>query len=139
MKIGYARVSTLDQNPDLQKDALEKAGCKKAADELFDKTAAVLTRVCETFPESALHQNNLAWMSAKCRRKLDDALRRAQRAVALRPESVGYRDTLAEVHFARGDREEAIRQMQKCIAMQPDNPFFQKQLARFLGQTSPGT
>ena len=29
MKIGYARVSTHDQNYDLQKDALEKAGCKK--------------------------------------------------------------------------------------------------------------
>lgn len=29
MKIGYARVSTLDQNPDLQRDALERAGCEK--------------------------------------------------------------------------------------------------------------
>ena len=29
VKIGYARVSTLDQNPDLQKDALERAGCEK--------------------------------------------------------------------------------------------------------------
>ena len=29
MKIGYARVSTLDQNPELQFDALTAAGCEK--------------------------------------------------------------------------------------------------------------
>src|SRR5689334_2996570 len=29
MRIGYARVSTADQNPDLQEDAVQKAGCEK--------------------------------------------------------------------------------------------------------------
>lgn len=30
MKIGYARISTMEQNLDLQIDTLEKAGCKKS-------------------------------------------------------------------------------------------------------------
>ena len=29
VRIGYARVSTTEQNPDLQEDALQKAGCEK--------------------------------------------------------------------------------------------------------------
>jgi DNA invertase Pin-like site-specific DNA recombinase len=33
MKIGYARVSTDDQNLDLQKDALTRAGCKRIYEE----------------------------------------------------------------------------------------------------------
>ena len=40
MKIAYARVSTLDQNPDLQKDALEKAGCEKVIVDQVSGTVA---------------------------------------------------------------------------------------------------
>jgi DNA invertase Pin-like site-specific DNA recombinase len=40
MKIGYARVSTLDQNPDLQRDDLEKAGCEKVIVDQISGTVA---------------------------------------------------------------------------------------------------
>lgn len=33
MKIGYARVSSIDQNPNVQRDALKAAGCKKVVTE----------------------------------------------------------------------------------------------------------
>ncbi len=50
MLIGYARVSTFDQNPDLQNDALNKAGCEKIFTDTVSGTVAQrpgLTKVKE--------------------------------------------------------------------------------------------
>lgn len=41
MKIGYARVSTTEQNLSLQTDALEQAGCEKV---FYDQISGAKTR-----------------------------------------------------------------------------------------------
>lgn len=54
MKIGYARVSTTDQNLDLQIEALEKAGCEKIYQEKISgstKNRPELDKMIEQFRE----------------------------------------------------------------------------------------
>jgi DNA invertase Pin-like site-specific DNA recombinase len=54
MLIGYARVSTQDQNLDLQREALTKAGCQRVFEDTVRGTRADrpgLTRVLETLRE----------------------------------------------------------------------------------------
>jgi tetratricopeptide (TPR) repeat protein len=111
--------------------ALEKAGRKKDVDELFTRTTAAYEAMCKEYPQSAFAHNSFAWLCANCRRRLDDALTHAQTAVKLEPKAAGYLDTLAEVHFRRGEREKAIEMMQKCVAMEPKSSYFRKQLERF--------
>ena len=49
MLIGYARVSTTDQNLSLQKDALEKAGCERIYEDELSGTKDNCTDLLKAF------------------------------------------------------------------------------------------
>jgi hypothetical protein len=110
---------------------LEKVGRQQEAAELFSKAFEAGQALCQEFPRFASQHNNLAWMSARSHQRLDAALDHAQTAVRLDPTNPAYLDTLAEVHFQRGDRELAIRHAQRCLQLDPDNCHFRSQLHRF--------
>jgi Tfp pilus assembly protein PilF len=106
-------------------------GRVKEADELFQHGLKLFEKLCTEYPNGAVGHNSLAWLAARCRRNLDQALVHARKAVELAPKDSGYLDTLAEVHFQRGDKDTAQTLMKKCIAMAPKRDYYRQQLHRF--------
>jgi tetratricopeptide (TPR) repeat protein len=110
---------------------LEKRGHKAEADELFGRVWAAHRKVLTDFPASPFSRNSLAALGAACRRELDASLKYATEAAAADPKSAGFRETLAEVHFRRGDRAEAVRLMEALAAESPRSRLYRRQLARY--------
>ena len=110
---------------------LDEAGKTEAADELFTRSYELIDETCEMFPNSALHHNNAAWLAARCKRRLDDALAHINRALELVPNQAQYIDTLGEVYFQQGKIDLAIDCAKQCIELEPKTAFYQKQLTRF--------
>jgi tetratricopeptide (TPR) repeat protein len=101
------------------------------ADALYHRMAVVFENRLSEYPRSATLHNNLAWLSARCGRRLQDALEHARQAVALEPDSAAYLDTLAEVQFRLGDRQAAVRASRRAVQLRPGDETLRRQLERF--------
>lgn len=73
--------------------------------------------------------NNLAWLAAERRTRLDEALTWAKRAVELEPKVPQFQDTLGWVHRARGELERAMAVLQKAASMEPQQAVLWYHLA----------
>ncbi|HZL34303.1 MAG TPA: hypothetical protein VFC78_03270 [Tepidisphaeraceae bacterium] len=122
---------TLDSLPIALVHDFEKLGRRKEADGLFNKWFTAGEARCARFPNSGHEFNEQAWLAAQCHRQLDKALACADRAVALEPTDVPIIDTLAEVHYQRGEYDAAIAAIKRCIALDPDSIRNRRQLALF--------
>jgi len=117
--------------------AFERAKRPDDANAIFQLTYEYFERTIRDYPRSAEHHNNLAWLSARCHRRLDEALGMARKAVELAPREANYLDTLAEVLFHQGHREEAVKQSQRCTELAPREATFRRQLERFQNEPLP--
>jgi tetratricopeptide (TPR) repeat protein len=109
----------------------DRQGHRREADALFDRLFVRLEKLSRDYPKSAFAHNACAWLGASARRRLDGALEHARRAAELEPKNAGYLDTLAEVHFRRGERDQALAAMRQCLELTPNRDYFRKQLQRF--------
>ena len=110
--------------------ALLQRGRGKDAEELYVRCVRLHAAVCLEFPSRASSHNQLAWLAARCGRDLDKALTHARQAIELEPTAAGYRDTLAEVHFQRGEKDQALAASAECLRLAPDNSYYRRQRER---------
>ena len=96
-----------------------------------ERVAGLLTRTLKRPDADAGTLNALAWFTATHDLHLDEALVAAERAVALSPEDSNILDTLAEVHFRRGEVQQAIAVMKRALELSPKDAYLQGQLERF--------
>jgi len=118
--------------------ALVRAGRQEDARRLIERVLSHYRRLLEAWPRSAALHNAAAWLLVRCRTRLDEALAHARRGVELDPDNCAIIDTLAEVHFQRGNRSEAIATIRRCIELEPWHRRHRDALMRFESQ-SPDT
>src|SRR4051812_17824271 len=88
MRVGYARVSTTDQNLDLQQDALEQAGCEKLFTEVVSGAQAQRPGLQEA--QAFLREGDtlVVWKLDRLGRSLQHLIETVQ---ALQQQGIGFR------------------------------------------------
>ena len=87
MRIGYARVSTLDQNLDLQEDALKAAGCEKIYTDKSGGTRAERSGLGRALADLRAGDRLVVWKLDRLGRSLRHLI---ETVTALRDRGVGF-------------------------------------------------
>ncbi|MFK7911752.1 MAG: tetratricopeptide repeat protein [Akkermansiaceae bacterium] len=94
---------------------LSKAEIGKTYDQWFEESYRHVEKAAKRYPGSHNTHNTAAWLCSRSVRKLDEAERHSAKALKIRPHQGAYLDTMAEVWFARGNREKAVEWSQKAV------------------------
>ena len=127
----------LHKDPSLATDivpALDDTGNYNDAQKCFDAAYTDMKASVTADPTSAEAKNNLAWLCARCGRKLDEAVKLSQQAITTAPDNSAYLDTAAEAQFRNKNPKEAIRLETRALQLKPNDSFMTGQLKRFEGK-----
>jgi tetratricopeptide (TPR) repeat protein len=128
----------LHEDPGLAADvvpALQQTGRTADAEKYFNFAYKDLSDELSAHPTDAEAMNNLAWLCARCNRRLDEAVKLADQAVAAEPDNSAYLDTDAECHFLAGDKQTAIKLETRALQLTPNDTFMMGQLQHFRGES----
>ena len=117
---------------------VRKAGLTRELERWFGASWKNISEVIKRYPENDNSRNTAAWFASRAGLKLTEAEKHLKFALDRNPNQPAYLDTMAEVHFAKGDRKAAIkwsdRAMMHYPLTDPTPPFdlmIRKQNQRF--------
>jgi tetratricopeptide (TPR) repeat protein len=110
---------------------LDLAGETQRADAVVDRLKGFYHELLADYPTSSTHCNNYAWVLACARRNADAAVRHAHTAVAGRPNSPGFIDTLAESYFAAGNIDKAVEIINHAASIEPEKAYYRNQRKKY--------
>jgi tetratricopeptide (TPR) repeat protein len=117
--------------------SLRKAGLLREHNAWFDLAWRGITSVIARFPESENTYNTAGWMAARAQRNLDQAEGFLEKALAKSPDQAAYLDTMAEIHFAKGNRQKALAWSAKAVNYMPLDTMIRRQHERFRTEPLP--
>jgi len=110
---------------------VKKAGLKEELNRWFGESWELVNAAITEYPGSDNTRNTAAWFASRAGLKLDEAEKHLQLALAQTPDQPAYLDTMAEVHFAKGDRKGALEWSRKAVNFSPFDDMIRKQYRRF--------
>jgi Tfp pilus assembly protein PilF len=102
--------------------AIREAGLIHEHDEWFRSSWEFLAKVVKDYPESENTYNTAGWLASRARRNLVQAQQFLEKALALNPTESNYLDTMAEIHFANGQRAKALEWSARALNYSPNSP-----------------
>ncbi len=117
--------------------ALRKMGLIKEHDEWFKISWGRMVAVITKFPDSDNTRNTAAWLASRALRNLDEAQQEEEKALALNPDQFAYLDTMAEIHFAKGNRVKALEWSRQAVNFMPLDSQLRRQHERFRSAALP--
>jgi tetratricopeptide (TPR) repeat protein len=111
---------------------------QKSYDAQSVKVGVRSIKIDGTLTEAAGPLNDLAWLCARTGERRDEAVRLAERAVALDPANYMLVDTAASAYYAAGDAAKAVVMEKRALKMRPCDTFMQGQLRMFSTRAGDG-
>jgi len=117
--------------------ALRKVGLLKEHDVWFRTSWTLMENIIARYPQSDNTRNTAAWFAARALRKLDEAEKHLTIALAANPDQSAYLDTMAEIQFAKGNREKALEWSRAAVNFLPEDSQLRRQQERFRSEPLP--